>query len=340
MSAPKDFFRRVLPESIWNRLKRVRQRFVPFEQRRLTALCRSFGARNSLEFQRALEDAGYHVVRGGDYYSPLPSASQLRTTFDRWNRPSSLGGVRHNPEEMKALLGQLLAQYLDEFLTFPSYLEIAKMGFGPGYTAVDALTLYMMIRHLKPQRYMEVGSGISTYYCGLAAQRNESEGHPLRITCIEPYPYEKLSAIPGVRLVAKKVEDVDPAEFQQLEANDVLLIDSSHVLRIDGDVAFLFLEVLPALKVGVVTHVHDIPFPYNIPYPPQYWIFGRDWPLFWNEAMVLQAFLAFNQSFDILLSTPLLRHFDEPFLKARIPIYETLEQNPNTFSAIWLKRVS
>lgn len=293
-----------------------------------------------MEFQRALDDAGYQVVRTGDYYSPLPSVSQLRTNLQRWNRPSSLAGVRYDLDEMKVILGQLLARYLKEFLAYPAYAEIARMGFGPGYTAFDALTLYMMIRHLKPRRYIEVGSGISTYYCGLAAQRNESEGSPLQMTCIEPYPYEKLSTIPGIRVVPRKVEEVDFGEFQQLEENDVLFIDSSHVLRIDGDVPFLFLEVLPSLSRGVVTHVHDIPYPYNFPYPPEHWIFGRDWPLFWNEAMVLQAFLAFNTSFKILLSTPLIRYFDEPFLKQNIPIYESLEQNPNTFSSIWLKRMS
>jgi hypothetical protein len=293
-----------------------------------------------MEFQRALEDAGYQAARTDDYYSPLPSVSQLRTNVKRWNRPSSLAGVQYDLDEMKAMLRQLLAQYLEEFLAYPAYAAIAELGFGPGYTAVDALTLYMMIRHLKPRRYIEVGSGISTYYCGLAAQRNESEGRPLQVTCIEPYPYEKLSTIPGIRVLATKAEDVDLGEFRRLEENDVLFIDSSHILRIDGDVPFLFLEVLPSLNPGVVTHVHDIPYPYNFPYPPHYWIFGRDWPLFWNEAMVLQAFLAFNTNFKILLSTPLIRYFDEPFLKQSIPIYESLEQNPNTFSSIWLKRMS
>jgi len=340
VNTPKDLARRVLPEAVWKRLRQMWQRLVAFEQRRLTAACRKFGARNPVEFQRALEDAGYQVARSADYYSPLLSVSQLKANSQRWNRPSSLLGVQYDLNEMKALLGQLLTQYLDEFMTLPSYLEITNKGFGPGYTAVDALTLYAMIRHLKPRRYIEVGSGISTYYCSLAAQRNEAEGTPLQITCIEPYPYEKLSTIPGVHVLAKKVEDVDRSEFQQLDANDVLFVDSSHILRIDGDVAFLFLEVIPSLNAGVITHVHDIPFPYNFPYPPDLWIFGRHWPMFWNEAMVLQAFLAFNRNFDIILSTPLIRYFDEPFLQQRIPIYETIEQNPNTFSSIWLKRVS
>ena len=83
--------------------------------------------------------------------------------------------------------------------------------------------------------------------------------------------------------------------FGQLQKDDVLFIDSSHVLKIDGDVPFLYLEVLPTLNVGVVVHIHDVPFPYNIPYPPQLWVFSQEWPMLWNEAMVVQAFLSFNR---------------------------------------------
>ena len=237
-------------------------------------------------------------------------------------------------------MSELLSRYLDEFSEIPPYEELRKMGFGPGYTAVDALTLYMMIRHIKPKRYVEVGSGLSTYYCSLAAARNTSEGHPLVITCIEPYPYDKLSTIPGIQIIAKKVQEVEISVFQELQRDDIFFIDSSHVLKIDGDVPFLYLEVLPALNVGVVIHVHDVPFPYNIPYPPQLWVFGRKWPMLWNEAMVVQAFLCFNSDFRIVMSTPLIRHADEAFLMTRIPFYESIDQNPNTFSSLWLRRMS
>ncbi len=293
-----------------------------------------------MAFRDSLEAAGFQVARTDDYYSPLPSVAQLKANAARWNRPSALLGVEYDLAGMKSSLTDLLACYLNEFLACPPYAEVQKMGFGPGYTAVDALTLYMMIRHLKPRRYIEVGSGVSTYYCNLAAQRNASEGHPLQITCIEPYPFEKLSSIPGIRVLPQKVEDVDPALFQELQENDVLFIDSSHILRVDGDVPFLYLEVLPAIRAGVVTHIHDIPFPFNFPYPPELWIFGQVWPMFWNEPMVLQAFLAFNKNFKICLSTPLIRYFDELFLKQSIPIYESVAQNPNAFSSIWLRRVS
>lgn len=318
----------------------LRQALASLREKIFAAACRNFARRNSVSFRRSMELAGFQVARDDDYYSPLPSVTRLQANIPRWKRPSSLHGIQYDLEAMKAAFADLLNSYLDEFQGYPPYSQVKEMGFGPGYTEVDALTLYMMIRHLKPRRYIEVGSGVSTYYCSLAAERNAREGYPLEITCIEPYPYEKLSSIPGIRVQARKVEDVDPAVFQQLQENDVLFIDSSHILRIDGDLPFLFLEVLPLLSVGVMIHIHDIPYPYNFPYPPELWIFSKEWPMFWNEPMLLQAFLAYNENFKISLSTPLLRNFDEEFLKQRIPFYQTVDQQPNTFSSMWLRRIS
>ena len=287
-----------------------------------------------------MEKAGYTVARKSDYYSPLAPVSELKETFGRWNRPSTLAGVSYDLQGMKSMFADLLAQYLREFSALPTYGELQRVGFGPGYTAVDALTLYVMLRHLKPERYIEVGSGLSTYYCTLAAAKNAEEGHPLAITCIEPNPFEKLLAIPGIEVIEKQVQDVPTSVFERLRRDDVLFIDSSHILKLDGDVPFLYLEVLPRLNLGVVIQIHDVPFPYNIPYPPELWVFGHKWPLFWNEAMLVQAFLCFNRNFSVLMSTPLIRHTDEAFLRKQIPFYESVEENPNTFSALWLRRDS
>ena len=111
------------------------------------------------------------------------------------------------------------------------------------------------------------------------------------------------------------------------------------MLRLDSDVPFLYLDVLPSLSKGVNIHIHDVPFPYNVPYPADLWVFGEA-PVYWNEAMIVQAFLAFNKDFEIVLSTPILRFFDEDFLKESIPIYQTVQQEPNTFSSLWLRRVA
>jgi Flp pilus assembly protein TadD len=289
--------------------------------------------------KRYLESKGYVIARADDYYSPLVSLSRLRSTSERWNRPSALRGIDYDIEYMKLEFSNLLSHYLAEFSTIPDYATLQQVGFGPGYTAIDALTLYMMVRHLKPRRYVEIGSGLSTYYCSLAAERNSKESHPVEITCIEPNPYPKLRTISGINVLQKEAQDIEISLFQQLEQNDILFIDSSHILKIDGDVPFLYLEVLPSLNAGVMIHIHDIPFPYNIPYPPQLWVFSQEWPMLWNEAMVLQTFLCFNEKFKITMSTPLIRYYDEGFLKAKIPFYETLEQNANTFSSIWLKRL-
>jgi predicted O-methyltransferase YrrM len=318
----KSLARTVLPTAAWSQLQRFKQY-----------------AQGPARFREAMGWAGFTVARKSDYYSPLPSTDNLRRTMSRWNKPSALRGINYDLGQMKIDLTSLLSRYLEEFLELPPYAELQQLGFGPGYTAVDGLTLYLMIRHLKPARYLEVGSGLSTYYCSRAAAKNREEGDPVELVCVEPHVFLKLRSIPDIEIIEKEVQDLPPSAFQSLQSGDVLFIDSSHAVRIDSDVPFLYLEVLPSLAAGVVIHVHDVPFPFNFPYPPEKWIFGERWPKFWNEAMMVQAFLSGNQQFRVMLSTPLLRYFDEPFLKRSIPIYETLEQNPNAFSSLWLRKV-
>jgi hypothetical protein len=218
---------------------------------------------------------------------------------------------------------------------FPAQWELRS-----GYTRLDALVLYGMLRASMPTRYVEVGSGLSTYYASLAGQRNASEGRPMQITCAEPYPFEALRTIPGITVLQREVQDVGLELFTELGEEDVLFIDSSHIVRLDGDVTFLFLEVLPAhFAQGPLVHIDDIPFPYHCPYPAEYWIYGIVWPMWWNESMLLHALLSGNKQFAVTLSTPLLRFHDEVFLKELIEGYQTIDEEPNTFSSIWLKRV-
>jgi hypothetical protein len=283
---------------------------------------------------------GFVVARKSDYYSPLPSRRRLKSTMDRWSKPSSLLGVEYDIAGMKATLTELMSGYYEEFVNLlPSYEQALQIGFGPGYTRLDAQILYATLRAKKPARYVEVGSGLSTYYASLAAKRNAREGHPMQITCVEPYPFEALGRIPGIHVIRQEVQAVGIALFTALDENDVLFIDSSHIVRLDGDVPFLFLEVLPALRSGPLVHIHDIPFPYHCPFPPKYWIYEQTWPMWWNESMLLHALLCGNKQFEVSLSTPLIRYYDEAFLAGLLPDYRTVEQEPNTFSSIWLKRV-
>jgi hypothetical protein len=283
---------------------------------------------------------GYNVVKKSSYYSTLPILNELEQTRGRWDRPSELAGLDADVPSMTTRLSELAHRWEHEFAeTAGDYRANTRRGFGPGLPHFDAQTLYFFLREHKPRTYLEVGSGLSTYYASLAAQRNAEEGSSLQITCIEPYPFKALRSLPDFELIEGFVQDVPLERFESLESGDVLFIDSSHALKIDSDVAYLFLEVLPRIKPGVFVHIHDVHFPFNGPFPADTWLFGERWPMYWNEAMVVQTFLAFNPAFEILLSVPMIRHHDEPFLIDRFPDYVTLAEDPNPPSSLWLQRV-
>lgn len=282
---------------------------------------------------------GYNLVKKKDYYSVLPVLSEIEATRERWEKPSALVGVDIDVAVLEKNLGTLADSWEAEFgRVTGDYVGNTRKGFGPGYPHFDARTLYYMLREHKPKRYLEVGSGLSTYYTSLAAQQNAAEGSPLQITCVEPYPFDALRTIEGFELIEGFVQDVPLERFEALEAGDVLFIDSSHALKIDSDVAFLFMEALPRVKPGVFVHIHDIHFPYNHPFPADFWLFGERWPVYWQEVMLVQSFLQFNESFEVLLSTPMVRHHDEQFLTSRFADYTPLAQDKNPPSSLWLKR--
>src|ERR1044071_9524271 len=120
---------------------------------------------------------------------------------------------------------------------------------------------------------------------------------------------------PGLQtLIEKNVQEINLEFFSQLESGDILFIDSSHTVKIGGDVNYLFLEILPRLKPGVIVHVHDIFLPFE---------YRRDWVMdefrFWSEQYLLQAFLTFNSEFEVLLANRYLAYRYLEDLKAAFP---------------------
>jgi predicted O-methyltransferase YrrM len=291
---------------------------------------------------KLFNDYGLHVSQISDFYSPLPNIRELEKHMPRWCKPSDLTGVRYNLDCIKKKFQYLVHSYGEEYThLLKVYKKINRKGYGPGYPTLDAMLLYFMIRDIEPRRFTEIGSGVSTYYCSLAAEENAKDGNNVEITCIDPYPHDMLYQISKIEILKKEVQDVDVSFFDRLESRDILFIDSTHIVKVDGDVPYLYLEVIPRLKKGTVIHIHDIHFPYNIPYPPQYYIFGRKRPVYWNEAMLLQAFLSYNDSYKIIMSLPLLRYFDEGFLHANIPDYKPLSPDDSyTHSgSLWIEKI-
>jgi predicted O-methyltransferase YrrM len=165
------------------------------------------------------------------------------------------------------------------------------------YGRSDASVLHAMLRHHRPRHLVEVGSGYSTAVVLDTVERYLPELH---VTCIEPYPDRLWSLMrPGdeVDLIRRPVQDVPVDVFAELRDGDVLLIDSTHVVKPGSDVVYLYLHVLPLLAPGVIVHVHDIHWPWE--YPERWLREGRDW----TEIYLLRAFLTHNKAWRILLFT-------------------------------------
>jgi hypothetical protein len=236
-------------------------------------------------------------------YSPAPDPRQLPPNF--FTNSSALPGLKINLENSARLLRTFAANFRDEYEALPStrlpnsppWTYFLSNGF---YDGLDGQILYAMIRHFRPRRIVEIGSGNSTYLSAQAIARNckYDPSYSCELTAIEPCPNPVLQAgFPGLtRLIPSVVQDVPLALFEGLTSGDILFIDSSHVVRTGSDVCYEILEILPQLREGVIIHFHDIFLPCE--YPRQ-WV--QEMNRYWTEQYLLQAFLAFNRSFDILI---------------------------------------
>ena len=192
----------------------------------------------------------------------------------------------------------------------------------------DAEILYSMIRHYKPKKIIEVGSGYSTLFMLSAIKQNKKESaSETELICIEPYEQAWLEKL-GISVIRKHIETLDLTFFEQLTANDILFIDSSHVIRTQGDVVFEYLKVIPSLRKGVIVHCHDIFMPME--YPINYIL---DYKYFWNEQYLLQALLSHSKRYRTLLSLKFLSTHYRPDLEICCPILarENEREGPASF---------
>ena len=247
--------------------------------------------------RRAAERVGIQFVVKS-FYSPIPDLRALPR--DVFERRSALRGLDLRLDRQVALLEDELAPYLAEFAPperptgRPGEFHVAN----GSYPAVDADLLYALVRHLKPRRVLELGSGHSTLVTCMAAARNRRDGYPTRVECFDPHPSVVSAATPGVaRLEPVPAQQVPLADFEALGAGDVLFVDTTHTVKLGSDVNFIVLDVLPLLKPGVVVHFHDVFLPREY---PRAWV--EDLGLVWAEQYLLQAFLAMNPGYELLLS--------------------------------------
>jgi predicted O-methyltransferase YrrM len=291
-----------------------------------------FGLKRLPVSERILMNAGVLPV-ADQFYQPLINPRKYLTESLRKDR--DLPGIDWNESGQLSFLDNF--QYNAELLDIPMaksqtigqqyYFNNSKFGSG------DGEYYYNLIRYLKPRRIIEIGSGMSTLMALNAINKNKEENasHECHMTCIEPYQNFWLESL-NVQIVRKKVEDLSMDIFQQLKANDILFIDSSHIIRPQGDVLFEYLRLLPILKPGVFIHVHDIFSPKDY---LDKWILV-DHKL-WNEQYLLEAFLSCNKEFEIIGALNFLNHHHRDQLAAKSPILKVqLSREPGSF---WFRRV-
>ena len=271
------------------------------------------------------------------YYSPVPDLLDLRQR-QIWQRKSGLSGLDFRAEQQVDFLRSLGAQYGGE-CNWPStstgnpqefFTENNSFSFG------CAASLHSILRYYKSRKVIEIGSGNSSLIFSAALRRNLVDGHPSEYMIIDPYPAplvkNGLTAL--TKVIPERVELVDITLFSDLSAGDILFIDSGHTVRTGGDVNFLFLDVLPRLAPGVIVHIHDINLPYE--YPEVYFT-NPSFRMFWTEAYLLQAFLAFNSEFEVLLALNyLMNDKKDEFCKA-FPYYDPALHKAISGS-FWMRR--
>jgi predicted O-methyltransferase YrrM len=290
------------------------------------------------EFLRSKEMQANAAVKlfvpPGHHCSPIVDPAEAAKHIDARSRsplPDGLAGIALDRQQMIATWHSLVP-----FMTtapFPEHEDRSSRYayINPSYSFGDGSVLYAMLRLHRPKRVIEIGSGWSSACIFETATRDL--GGDCRLTFIDPYPQllkERLGkGASGVRIFASPVQEVPLAVFDELAPNDVLFIDSTHVLRTGSDVCFELFEILPRLQPGVIVHFHDMFWPFEY---PRAWAVDENRS--WNEVYAVRAFLTDNPHWRILFFNDYFVRYERPLIEATYPRFL---KNPG--GALWLQRL-
>ncbi len=270
----------------------------------------------------------------GHFYSPLPDIKFIEhhkeTLFDR--QINSIPGIENNLEGQLALI-EKFSRYYDE-LPFKDDKSAGLHYYfrNTWFTYGDAIILYSALRHYRPKRIIEVGSGFSS-----AAMLDTNDlffSKKIAFTFIDPHPERLLTLLSDKDknqhdIIKDIVQNIPFERFATLNAQDILFIDSSHVAKIGSDVVHLVTKILPRLNKGVIVHFHDVFWPFE--YPEEWFRVGRAW----NENYILKAFLQFNDKFKIFFLNSYLAIHHREVVENKLPLFS---KDPG--GSLWIKKIS
>lgn len=290
-------------------------------------------------FEQILKAYRSSAYPPGHYHSTIPSLEEVKQNDKRIFENEKVAGINLHEDEQLQLLDELKEYYaglhykFDETKTEEPHLRYQTKD--AWYRYSDAIFLHCMMMHYRPQRVIEIGSGHSS---AVMLDTNEfSLGNSGDFTFIEPFPENRLLKIlkptdrERTRISKSFTQDVDTSLFTSLGENDILFIDSTHVSKVGSDVNYIFFEILPVIKPGVIIHFHDIFYPFEM---PRHWIYEKKW--FWNETYMLRAFLMDNPNYEILLFNTMMQKKHRDWFEKEMP--KCLLGEKETGS-IWLRKI-
>lgn len=267
----------------------------------------------------------------GHFYSPIVSKTEL-IEFEKkiWEEvdKDTIPGINLNLDKQLLLLKEF-SKYYQEMPFKDEKTGSQRYCFNNGaYAYTDGIVLYSFIRHFKPKRIVEIGSGHSS---AVMLDTREAFVNDINLTFIEPYPKYLNKIIKDndraiCEVLERKVQNVPLSKFQKLERDDILFIDSSHVSKTGSDVNFEIFKILPTLNPGVIIHFHDVFYPFE--YPKSWVSEGRNW----NEDYLLRAFLSYNDQFEIILFSHYIHQHHKEAFKEMPLTYK------NTGGNLWIRK--
>jgi hypothetical protein len=270
----------------------------------------------------------------GHFYSPIPAIEDIQndeaSIFFTGNK--SLGGIDLNEAGQKKLLAELGQHYDSVPFSDDRQANLRFYYNNPNFSYGEAVLLFCLINLFRPARIVEIGSGYSS--CVTLDANEILRNHDIQCVFIEPYPELFLSLIKPddpekITLIDRKVQQTDMEIYSTLQKNDILFVDSSHVVKTGGDVNFILFEILPDLQPGVLIHFHDIGFPFEY---PKAWVYqGRAW----NETYFLRAFLQYNRAFRIEFYSAFMAEFHRELFGQTLPIC-----SKNFGTSFWMRKVA
>jgi len=234
----------------------------------------------------------------GHFYSPVVEPAEARRFVLNASVLSDGTSLPRIDRDVIAGTFSRLSRHLPEIKSFLGVTETLRYRESRTYFNFgEAFILSAFIAEFRPKTFIEVGSGYSS---ACAVDTSEMLDIGTNFTFIDPNP-ERLNGIlfdrdrASCRVHPSPVQDIDPGVFDLLEENDILFLDTTHVLKTGSDLNFELFHILPRLKPGVIIHFHDIFADWEY---PNIWLYRDNRS--WNEIYALRSFLMYNNDFEIL----------------------------------------